>query len=255
MCMLTANKTKSTHLSMNNFMKKIYAFKKAFRKLGATVLLLSTFGLINTAKAGSGIYDGYAIMNISGGGNTFYDLISATANPDFQGANFGSFNGNTGSLLLKGGQIRTFKNGTDNIWGGKIWYSIYPSAGSPTVWNTISLPFNCQFPTAGCGSNAGDQVWETQASSINILAGLTNGTYKIAVYVTDNGDASGGCTLDPFHTQNNGGAYWVANFTVTGVSILPNGDGGFESAVPTGTSTIDFTANNWTVVNGINFFD
>ena len=67
----------------------------------------------------------------------------------------------------------------------------------------------------------GDQSWET-VSGGNVIAGLTTpGNYKIAVYVTDYGDATGGCTQDPFHTQNNGGAYFVSNFSFCGNLAAP----------------------------------
>ncbi len=199
------------------------------------VLLLSAFA-IQKAHAASGIFDGYAIFN-----STYYDLVTATSNPDFQGANLGNFP--VGGSFTLGGQVKTFKNGSDNICGGKIWYAIYPASGSPGTFTFINLPYDSGFGDVPSGGSI-DQQWQAFPGT-NITVPSAVGAYKIAVYVTASGSPSGGgCGLDPFHTQNNGGAYWVADFTV-GILINSAGAGGFELG-----ST--FAANGWTVVNSSN---
>lgn len=197
------------------------------------VLLLSAFAIQKT-HATSGIFDGYAIFN-----STYYDLVTATGNPDFQGANLGNFP--PGTIFSLGGQVKTFKNGSDNICGGKIWYTIYPASGSPGTFTFINLPYDSGFGDVPSGGSI-DQQWQ-EFPGTNITVPSAVGAYKIAVYVTASGSPSGGgCGLDPFHTQNNGGAYWVADFTV-GILINSAGAGGFQLG-----ST--FAANGWTVVNG-----
>ena len=85
-----------------------------------------TTTLSSTANNGtSGIFESYVVI-----GSQYYDLQNATGNPDFQGANLGSYT-TSGNLNFSGGEIKTYKNSGDNICGGKVWYSIYPAAGSP----------------------------------------------------------------------------------------------------------------------------
>ncbi|MFN4256885.1 MAG: MopE-related protein, partial [Saprospiraceae bacterium] len=161
----------------------------------------------------SGIYESYAVV-----AGTYYDLQNATANPDFQAFNLGQF-GPGGTLTLSGGQIKTYKNGAANICGGKLWYSIYPASGSPTIWNSVALSFQNDL-------GGGDQQWGTTGNTTNILSGLGLGNYKIAVYVSASGGASGGCGTDPLHVQNNGCANWVADFTVcTTTTYYQDADG------------------------------
>jgi hypothetical protein len=188
-----------------------------FKKIGllsAAILFLS----LQTALAGSGIFESYAIVN-----STFYDLQNATANPDFAAANLGNFTMGTGFNL--GSQIKTFKNGSDNICEGRIYYSIYPASGSVGSFTQINLPFLANLVSPG------DQSWQLNPGSA-VGSALPPGNYKIAVKVGDNGDGAGGCTSDPFHTMDNSGAYWIANFTVSGatpVTITGNAAGSYAT--------------------------
>ena len=160
----------------------------------------------------SGIFESYVVI-----GSQYYDLQNATGNPDFQGANLGSFL-NTGNLNFSGGQIKTYKNSGDNFCGGKVWYSVYPAAGSPGSFTAVNLPFNFDM------SNPGDQQWGTASNVANILTSLPAGNYKIAVYVDASGNQNGAsaCSCDPFKVQNNSGNYWVANFKVCANPTCPS---------------------------------
>jgi trimeric autotransporter adhesin len=194
------------------------------------VLLITVFA--SRAIAGSGIFESYVVFN-----SAFYDLQNPTANPDFQGNNLGTFTASTNFTL--GGEIKTFKNGSDNICGGNIWYSIYPAAGSPGVFTNVTLPFFANLVTPG------DQQWRvTPGTSIAFPA--APGSYKIAVYVTDIGDGSGGCTLNPFHTSNNGGSYWVADFSLCGSGIgpLPSGTYAIPGCFATVQSAVSYINTN-----------
>ncbi|MBK8699748.1 MAG: hypothetical protein IPN29_09425 [Saprospiraceae bacterium] len=152
----------------------------------------------------SGIFESYAVV-----GGTYYDLQNNTGNPDFQGYDLGSFN-QGGTLTFSGGEIKTYKNSGDNFCGGRIWYSVYPAAGSPSTFNFVALAFNANLP------NPGDQKWVNTSNPTNVLTALAPGNYKLAVYVDAsgnlNGGASCGCTL--FKLQNNANNYWIADFSV-----------------------------------------
>ena len=193
-------------------MKKLFTnvgFLATKRWVLAAVLPLL---LTQAVKAGSGIFESYAVVN-----GTFYDLSAVTANTDFQGASLGTFA--TNATFTLNGQVKTFKNGSDNICGGRIKYAFYPTAGTVGAFSNINLGFL---------SNVGnDQTWQN-GTATTITLPTTPGSYKMAVYVTDQGDASSGCTLDPFHTIDNNGAYYVANITIcgTGTGALPAGSYG-----------------------------
>jgi GEVED domain len=209
----TKNATQNTKISIWQTIKKAGLFSVA-------ILLLS----IQTALAGSGIFESYAIVN-----STFYDLQNATANPDFAAANLGTFTMGTGFNL--GSQIKTFKNGSDNICEGRIYYSIYPASGSVGAFTQINLPFLANLV------NPGDQSWELNPGT-NIGSALPPGNYKIAVRVGTQGGAAGGCATDPLNTSDNGGNFWIANFTVTGISPITITSSGGTGAPSTGYATM-----------------
>ena len=54
-----------------------------------TLLICSIFVLQGIFS--QGIYESYIIMDVNGGGNTYYDLNADTGNTDFNGNNFGVF--------------------------------------------------------------------------------------------------------------------------------------------------------------------
>lgn len=182
-----------------------------------TFLLSLTF---LSVYAGGGFFDSFAILNINGGGNTFYDLMATTGNADYQNANLGVFDASMQSIVL-GGQTKTFKNNGTDIMGVSIFYRIYPN-GSPSGAFT-EIPYSFQFDNVG--GTFGDQQWGTDALGANatddgveILSGtaLTAGTYILEVYVqaTTNGVDAPMTIFD-----NNGGSNYQASFLVS--SQLP----------------------------------
>lgn len=162
-----------------------------------------------------GIFDAYAVVN-----DQFYDLMTATSNPDFVNADLGSFSPINGVLEMSGGEIKTYKNSGTNICGGKIWYAVYPAGGSPGAFAAINLAFHSDL-------GGGDQIWQTVNGTTNLITGLAPGNYHLAVWVSDWGNPPGGpdCATDPFHVQDNGGAYWVANFSVCDEVFYADTDG------------------------------
>lgn len=124
------------------------------------------------------------------------------------------------SLLMTFAYARTFKNGGDNICSATMHYSVYPASGSPS-FTAVNLPFAENL----CCGNPGDQEWNTNggggsgAISINLANGLAPGSYKIAVYYSARGHASGGNCSSTFEVfLSNGGNNYVANLTVNAVA-------------------------------------
>ncbi len=154
----------------------------------------------SSAFAGVGIFDSFAIVKINGGTNSYYDLASVTANPDFQGANLGSFDPGLGnSLLFNGAQLKTFEDNGDVVSSSDINYRIYSGAPSGS-FNFVNLP--------QLGAKVGnDRVWEEAAAGVNVLSGLLNGNYFLQVY----GHAS---TNLGDQYVNNGGSNYAASFSV-----------------------------------------
>lgn len=188
-------------------------------KSGITLIIL-TFVLIflnkNVNAQSNGIYESYAILDINAGGNTYYDMNATTANPDFQGAALGSFN-SANSLVVKGGQNKTFKCDGGDIFNGSLRWRVWlTSAGASGSFNTESMSFVSN-DGGGCGGN---QTWEGTGGVTNILSSLTTpGNYTLEVY----SDADG---IPGMVFSNNSGANYKATFNYCGPSAgaLPAGN-------------------------------
>ena len=153
----------------------------------------------SNSQAASGIFDSFIILNANGGGNVYYDLGSTTGNPDFQGANLGTYNPTLGqSLLLDGGQLKTYQDNGSNVSSAELNYRVY--SGSPSgVFANIPLPFQ--------GQSGNDKTWQETNLGTNLLGTLANGTYTLDVYgraVSSDGD---------LYVSNNGANY-QATFTI-----------------------------------------
>ena len=188
------------------------AFTKKFNTLSSFLLIIAFCSFNQTVSAQQiGIFESYAIMSINGSANAYYDAgPQDTANPNFQGANLGTF-GVGQSLVVKGGQNKTFKNNGGNVTGGNLRYRVYlTSAGASGAF--IALPMSFVNNIGGLG----DQLWEGTAGIANILSGLNAGSYTLEVYT----DATGvpGTTV-----SNNGGSNFRATFTVAPVTVTATG--------------------------------
>jgi|GEM_PF-2251314 len=164
----------------------------------------------------SGIYQSAVILKLNGGGDTYYDLQGATPNFDFSG-NLGSFCTN-GSLVIAGGENKTFKCPNNDILNkNKLFYRIYP-AGSPAgVFTEIPLSFASNDPGALCigGQN---QTWRSNSANANLIAGLVPGNYTIEVYTQASYTTNGIC--ENVHFSNNGGANYKADFTINEAPVI-----------------------------------
>ena len=102
------------------------------RKIYSLFLIL--FAFVSYSAQATGIFESYAVLNINGGGNTYYDLQANTTNPDFNGLDLGTFtNGQT--LVFVGGENKTWKNGGGDVTGGRIHYRVYTGTPSGSFAN------------------------------------------------------------------------------------------------------------------------
>jgi len=210
---------------------------KKFYQITLTVLFVFAG---KNSFAQSGIYESYAILSINGGANAYYDMQATTGNPDFQGANLGSFNASN-SLTLKGGENKTFKCSPCDITNGSLWYRVYPTSTPSGSFNQISYFFGANLGT-GCGGN--DQRWDATGSSVNLLSGLSPGNYTLEVYSTADYQGCGTGT----HYSSNSGSNYKATFNYCGPSTgaLPAG----SYAIPGCFATVNAAAT-YITANGV----
>ncbi len=151
-------------------MRKIYVL---------LVLFVCVFVSSNAQTAG--INSSFLILNTNGGGNQYYDLNATTGNPDFNGANLGTFNiGNT--IVFVGAEHNVYKCGGCDITATNLFYRIHPiyiGAPPPPAYTTNSI-FYTSGGANGCGG--ADQQWSNTAGNVNLLASLTPGKYQMDVY-------------------------------------------------------------------------
>ena len=188
-------------------MKKIYSF------------FLMLFAVMSYNAQDAGIFESYIVLNINGAGNTYYDLQAATGNLDFNGADLGTFNATTQSIVFAGGEMKTYKNGGADVTGGKIHYVVY--AATPGSFSNVTFSW-----LANLGGN--DQKWGSTSGTQNILSGLADGSYTLEVYV----EAS---TSLGSKYSSNGGTNYKATFKVSstlGVGDIKNSN--FKSFVSNG---------------------
>ena len=163
-------------------------------------LSLAAVALLQTsALAGTGIFNSFVVLDL-GAGQTFYDLGSTTANPDYTSLNGSVFDPavpGSFTFTLLGGELQTFKNnsgGFNDVSTPTLLYTI--TAGGTS--GNFSVPFNAEFPSFG--TNPGDQKWQTLSQNVNLLQGLAPGNYTATIRLTaptgNNGDFSGGNLLD-----------------------------------------------------------
>ena len=169
----------------------------------------ASFSINNSQQ--SGIYESY--INFKSGNTTsFYNLNGSPVStlPNFNGLNLGSFCPNA-SLIISGGENKTYKCPANDVVNGKLFYRIYPGTTASGSFTEINLPFKENIDGAQC-NNGQNQIWQSLTNTTNILTGLTPGTYTIEVYSQADYNSNGICPGS--HFSSNGGANYKASFTV-----------------------------------------
>src|SRR6478609_6755119 len=131
-------------------------------------------------------------FNTSGAGPT---LIGPAAN-NFTNSNFGTHTQNSGTLVLRGGEVRSFKTpGVSNVCSARMYYRVYLQSAAPGSFNQIDLDFidDCnvpmtQYPSGGTCVD-GNQKWNHVTPNgttipyapVNLTT-LAPGNYVLEVY-------------------------------------------------------------------------
>jgi hypothetical protein len=157
----------------------------------------------------------------SQGGLISYDLNgAATVNSYAWETNIG----NARTLVLKGGIIHTWKNGSGNVCGGNMYYRVYKqgaSAGSFSSAIALSFSSNGSFTTTATPSNIStttstDQRWANSAQSIDLRALATSeGTWVIEVYFDASMNISSNAACNSTQFYNNSSNNYKLYFDIT----------------------------------------
>jgi hypothetical protein len=206
-----------------------------FERIKVLVMVLLLSNVCSVKGQSAGFNNTFLILSINGAANTYYDLNAATANIDFNSLNLGSFNPAYNSLLLKGGEHNVWKCGGCDLTSTRLNYRIYPTASAGGGFSQMNLPYSSGWNN-GCGGQ--DQIWSVNSNSINVLSGLSPGTYFLEVY----SDATVTCSGGTVYASNSGSNY-KATFTVLSDVISLNTIGtwvseDFNSLANSGSSNV-----------------
>ncbi|UGS23876.1 T9SS type B sorting domain-containing protein [Flavobacterium channae] len=152
------------------------------------------------------------------------DLIGPSANV-FPGSDLGVYVQNSGSLIFRGAELKSFKTATSNVCSARLNYRIYQASTAPGAFTVLNLPLfdDCSggtFPTGGGTCNTGDQKWQEVLNDAESPLDLTNyppGDYVIEVFFDLTGDNDSTVDCDDTILVNNGGSNYIANFTIQAV--------------------------------------
>lgn len=176
-------------------MKRLINIQKS--KMVCVVFVLIAFVFNLKTIANGEIYGSFIITN--NGTSDIYTLSSS-----FNGANLGVLNSST--LILKGGQIKTWKDGTTDITGGKTYYVIYLKDASKGSFTPIAL----SWLSNNADGNPNNQIWEDKTKNIDIKTGLVAGKYYFEVYYE--ATANDGLKYDNNNSNTNN---YRATFVIT----------------------------------------
>jgi gliding motility-associated-like protein len=180
------------------------------------------------------------------------------------GYNYGPFFQNSGTLILRGGEVKTYKDPGSNVCGAKLHYAVYSATNPPVnpTFTILDLPFkescnlgSSSFPTGGPCFFPGDQKWAKENYNIDLTNNIP-GDYILEVFYAVPGSFSStnGCTDTIF--VNNNGLNYKAVFKIEPQPVItPNGPTTFcEGGVVTLTSNY-FIGNQWNNGSNLNAID
>ena len=138
---------------------------------------------------------------------------------------FGVHVQNSSSLILRGSEVKTYKNGSTNVCGAKMYYRFYLNSATGGAFTSRNLSFfsDCntgisEFIVGGGPCSLGQQKWQcVSQSGCDAPINLTNvppGDYILEVYYDVTGDFDSNSQCDDTIILNNGGTNYKANFSI-----------------------------------------
>jgi gliding motility-associated-like protein len=188
--------------------------------------------------------------------NTTWANLPDQINPNgvlFDAYNYGPFFQNSNTLILRGGEVKTFKNPGANVCGAKLYYTVYPVGNQPAnpLFTILDLPFkeSCSvgpsnFPTGGPCFNASDQKWAKENYNIDLTT-YPPGNYVIEVYYAVPGSYSSTTACNDTIYVNNNGNNYKALFQIKPQPLI---SGGPLAICPGNTATLTsnyISGNSW----------
>ena len=197
-------------------------------------------GILSFMHAETGIFESYVILETTS--IQYFDCQADTENLNFSG-NLGAFSLGQ-SFNIKGGEIKTWKNGSSDVTAAKLYYRIYPVGGQMSSFISVNLPFSEDM------SYPGDQKWAKADYSISVLDGLSSGEYTLEIYFES-------ITNEGVKKSDNNGNNYKANFTFSNELFLNNGAVTINPSLPTRTDeitiTLDATGTDLETANKVYF--
>ena len=191
----------------------------SIKSIATGFLMVATLLVPLSVTAGVGTFGSYIGID-DGTGNAWYGGNQPGPNTleSFHGKWLGDYTIGD-ALTLSGAELLTWKNGGGDVTGAKIHFSIYESTAAPVTWNTTDINFSNNAPFNDAAGNAfsnfGDQKWANIAATPDILYGVGDGLYDLAIFLE--ATTNEGNVFD-----NNGGANYVAQFRVGSAPPPPN---------------------------------
>ena len=197
--------------------------------------------------------------------NQFYNTTAASL-PDeinqngiqFNNFNYGDFFSNSNTLILNGGEVKTWKNPGGNVCGSNLNYTIYTIGNRPVnpIFTILNLPLkeSCNvgtssFPTGGPCLNASDQKWSKENYAIDLTT-FPSGNYVLEVFYSVPGSNSSttGCSDTVF--VNNSGTNYLAYYQLKDQpAISANGPVTFCSGGSVTLSSNYTSGNLWSTTS------
>ena len=182
--------------------------------------------------------------NTSGSGS---NLIGPSGNV-FTNTNLGAYAQFSGTLILRGAQVKTFKNvGVGNVCSALMYYRVYLQGDVPGSFEVIDLPLSdvCDVPTSqypsGGACVAGDQKWSRVIADEMIipyapidLTWYNTGNYVLEIYYEVSGSSTSTTLCDETVVLNNGGNNYKAFFSIGSpdlVSTNPTSCSGTQGSI------------------------
>lgn len=199
---------------------------------------VSSSALAQAVVTANGSLAATTIIISANGVTTFYDANKVPKNNQFDGANLGGFDINTGQLVLRGGTATTTEPAGNTISSVTLYFLVRQGSNIPGF---VSIPLT-QTGVITNGDGTRTRTFELATAAQSLLASATTaGNYIVEVYLQARGSVT--ATGAVFNiTDDNGGSDYNANFEVTGIPPITSvWTGGFNDNW--------FDARNWN--NGI----
>lgn len=153
----------------------------------------------------------------------------------FQGANLGTFDINTGQLLMNGGTVTTNESNGDMVLTAILNFRVFKNGQAPGTFSSFALN------QVGTVSSTGVRQFSLNNQQRNVVASLANsgtGTFNFQVSFQADGQRANGTFFTL--TDNNGGSNYTATFMTNGTPI--------QTDTWTGAKNDDwFDGANWTL--------